>query len=66
MIGSTPAKGAAACAASFLPGNQGERMKSQHRVGMGLIVLGAGIAANAVLGPLALCVIRFHNSASAV
>ncbi len=41
-------------------------MKSQHRVGMGLIVLGAGIAANAVLGPLALRVIRFHNSASAV
>jgi len=41
-------------------------MKGQHRVGTGRIILGAGIAANAVLGPLALRVIRFENSASAV
>ena len=41
-------------------------MKSQYRIGMGLIVLGVGIGANAVLCPLALRVIRFHHSANAV
>nr|MDQ6905920.1 hypothetical protein [Chloroflexota bacterium] len=35
-------------------------------VGMGLITLGAGIAANALLGPLALRVLHFHNSASGI
>ncbi len=41
-------------------------MKRRHLVGLGLISLGAGIAANAVLGPLALRVIRFHNSPNAI
>lgn len=41
-------------------------MKRRHLVGIGLISLGAGIAANAVLGPLALRVIRFHNSPNAI
>lgn len=41
-------------------------MKRQHLVGAGLIALGAGIAANALLGPLALHIIRFHNSSSGI
>lgn len=41
-------------------------MKTQYSVGVGVVALGVGIAANAVLGPLALRVIRFHNSVSGV
>lgn len=41
-------------------------MKTQYSVGVGLVALGVGIAANAVLGPLALRVIRFHNSVSGI
>lgn len=41
-------------------------MKRPRLVGAGLIALGAGVAANALLGPLALGVIRFHNSASGI
>ena len=41
-------------------------MNGQRRIGAELIALGAGIAANALLGPLALRAIRFHNSPSGV
>jgi len=41
-------------------------MKTQYSVGVGLVALGVGIAANAVLGPLVLDVIRFHNSVSGI
>lgn len=41
-------------------------MKRQHIVGAALVALGAGVAANALLGPLALGVIRSHNSASGI
>ncbi len=41
-------------------------MNRQRLVGVGLVALGAGIAANALLGPLALRVIRFHNSSSGI
>jgi hypothetical protein len=41
-------------------------MKRQYLVGAGLITLGAGIAANALLGPLALHIVRFHNSSSGI
>jgi hypothetical protein len=41
-------------------------MKRQRLVGAGLVALGAGIAANALLGPLALRIIGFHNSASGI
>jgi len=45
---------------------KGDHMAMQYLVGMGLVGLGAGIAVNAVLGPLALGVIRFHNSPNAI
>ncbi len=41
-------------------------MDTQRLIGVGLIGLGAGIAANAILGPLALRVIHFHNSVSGI
>jgi hypothetical protein len=41
-------------------------MRKERLIGAGLVALGAGIAANAALGPLALGVIRFHNSTSGI
>jgi hypothetical protein len=43
-----------------------DRTDKQRLVGVGLIALGAGMAVNAILGPLVLRVMRFHNSASGI
>ena len=41
-------------------------MHGHRLIGTGLVALGAGIAANALLGPLALRLLRFHNSPSGI